>query len=103
MQENSGMCKNNPIVAAPTHWARCTVSAFVSGRSIDLRLACHDFEVCGFNAGAALVREFSDALLFPSCGPRERLLVRLFRFKMARRWAAFERELAAARDARQAA
>jgi hypothetical protein len=66
-----------------------------------LTIAIHDFESCGFNAGAALVREFTDALLFPACGPRERLRVRLFRSKLSKRWAEFTRDLETARAARR--
>jgi hypothetical protein len=91
---------NKPVVAASTHYARCCVNALVEGRTSDMTIALHDFGAVGFNEGVALIREFFD-VLFLATTPRERMRVRLFRFKLARRWAEFTRDLETARAARR--
>lgn len=92
---------NKPIAFGRDHLARCTVLAFVEGRGIDLRLAVYDFEAVGFLVGAELVRAFQEDIL-GICDPRSKLRLRLFRFKLARRWNEFVRELAAHRASRAA-
>jgi hypothetical protein len=93
---------NKPVVAASLHHARCTVNAYLAGRTnIDPKIALHDFESIGFNEGAALVRDFMKALNWPDYDAHAALLVRLFRTKLAKRWHAFERDLETARAARQ--
>ncbi len=77
---------------APIHFARCTAEALVSGRGCDLRMAVYDFELAGAFECAALVRLFSDDLL--AYGPPS-LRARLFKFKMARRWAEFTKRRSA--------
>ena len=89
---------NKPLAFGPDHYARCTAHALTTGRSIDIQTAIYDFRACGAYECARLVKKFARAIYWPERDNQSALKARLFRFKISRRWAEFEEQLASHRE-----